>query len=45
MAFARMDPGSRWGQEAGNILSEWTQQLGLVLMTKRLIERRSKESQ
>jgi hypothetical protein len=28
----------------GNIVSEWTQILGLVLMTKRLIEPHSKES-
>jgi hypothetical protein len=28
----------------GNIVSEWTQIIGLVLLTKRLIERRSKES-
>jgi hypothetical protein len=28
----------------GNIVSEWTQLLGLVLLTKRLIEEKSKES-
>jgi hypothetical protein len=28
----------------GNIVSEWTQILGLVLMTKRLLEVGSKES-
>jgi hypothetical protein len=32
------------GQVVGNIVSEWTQIVGLVLLTKRLIERRSKES-
>jgi len=32
------------GQVAGNIVSEWTQIIGLVLLTKRLIERHSKES-
>ena len=38
IAFWEMDPGSRWGQVVGNIVSEWTQILGLVLMTKKLIE-------
>ena len=42
-AFNAMDPDSRWGQVVGNIVSEWTQILGLVLMTKRLIEVGSKE--
>ena len=32
------------GQVVGNIVSEWTQILGLVLMTKILMERHSKES-
>ena len=43
VAFWAMDPGSRWGQVVGNIVSEWTQILGLVLMTKRLMEVGSKE--
>jgi hypothetical protein len=42
MAFRAMNPGSRWGQVVGNIVSEWTQILGLVLMTKRLMEVGSK---
>jgi hypothetical protein len=42
VAFRVMDPASRWGQVVGNIVSEWTQILGLVLMTKRLIEVGSK---
>ena len=42
-AFRAMDPESKWGQVVGNIVSEWTQILGLVLMTKRLIEVGSKE--
>jgi hypothetical protein len=37
--FAHMDPNSRWGQVVGNIVSEWTQVFGLVLLTKKLIER------
>jgi len=44
MAFRAMNPNSRWGQVVGNIVSEWTQILGLVLMTKRLIEVGSKQS-
>ncbi len=43
IAFRAMDPTSKWGQVVGNIVSEWTQILGLVLMTKRLIEVGSKE--
>lgn len=42
--FARMDTGSRWGQVVGNVVSEWTQIFGVVIFTKRFIERRSKES-
>jgi len=42
MAFRTVNPNSRWGQVVGNIVSEWTQILGLVLMTKRLIEVGSK---
>ena len=42
--FSRMDAQGRWGQVVGNIVSEWTQIFGLVLLTKRLIERHSKET-
>ena len=42
--FARSDPGSKWGQVVGNIVSEWTQIFGMVLLTKRLLETHSKES-
>jgi len=42
--YLGMDAGSKWGQVVGNIVSEWLQMLGLVLMTKRLVERGSKES-
>jgi hypothetical protein len=38
IAFGKMDPESKWGQVVGNIVSEWTQILGLVLMTKKLME-------
>jgi hypothetical protein len=44
VAFRAMDPNSKWGQVVGNIVSEWTQILGLVLMTKKLMEIGSKES-
>ena len=44
VAFAIMKPESRWGQVVGNIVSEWTQLFGLVLLTKHLVERHSKES-
>jgi hypothetical protein len=42
--YLKMDSEGKWGQVVGNIVSEWTQLLGLVLLTKRLIERKSKES-
>jgi len=44
LLFARMDAQGKWGQVVGNIVSEWTQIFGLVVLTKRLIERHSKES-
>ncbi len=43
IAFRAMRPNSRWGQVVSNLVSEWTQILGLVLMTKRLLEVGSKE--
>ena len=43
--FARMNPEAKWGSVVGNIVSEWTQILGLVLMTKKLMEAGSKESE
>ncbi len=42
--YVAMDSESRWGQVVGNIVSEWTQIFGLVLLTKKLIEQHSKES-
>ena len=41
--FIKMDADSKWGQVVGNIVSEWTQALGMVVLTKRLIEWKSKE--
>lgn len=43
-AYVKMDANGKWGQVVGNIVSEWTQVLGLVLLTKRLVETGSKES-
>jgi peptidoglycan/LPS O-acetylase OafA/YrhL len=42
--YTSMNSETKWGQVVGNIVSEWTQIFGLVLLTKRLIERHSKES-
>lgn len=42
--FAHSNPQGKWGQVVGNIVSEWTQILGLVLMTKKLVEAGSEES-
>jgi len=36
VAFRAMNPSRRWGQVVGHIVPEWTQILGLVLITKRL---------
>jgi hypothetical protein len=42
--YLRVDPESKWGTVVSNIVSEWSQQIGLVLLTKKLFERGSKES-
>jgi len=42
--YAVLDSEAKWGQVVGNIVSEWTQIFGLVLLTKRLKEPGSKES-
>jgi hypothetical protein len=42
--YLRLNPGDKWGQVVGNIVSEWLQMAGLVFLTKKLIERGSKES-
>jgi hypothetical protein len=42
--YVHMNSESKWGQVVGNIVSEWTQVLGMVIMTKRLIEYHSKDS-
>jgi cobalamin synthase len=43
MAYARSDVNGKTGQVIGNIVSEWTQILGLVLITKYARETGSKE--
>jgi len=42
--YLHMKPDDKWGQVVGNIISEWLQMAGLVYLTKRLLERGSKES-
>jgi len=42
--FLKIDPDSKWGTVISNLVSEWSQQIGLVLLTKKLIETGSKES-
>ena len=42
--YIKMGSETKWGQVVGNLVSEWTQLLGLVLLTKRLMEEKSKES-
>jgi hypothetical protein len=41
--FRQMKTTSKWGQVVGNLLSEWTQILGLILLTKKFFEVHSKE--
>lgn len=43
--FLRLDAQGKWGQVVGNIVSEWTQQFGMVMLTKKFFERGSKESE
>jgi hypothetical protein len=42
--YVSIDSEAKWGQVVGNIVSEWTQIFGLVLLTKRLMDPGSKES-
>lgn len=44
LLYRSQDPRSRWGQVVGNVLSEWVQMVGIVFLTKRLLEHGSKES-
>jgi hypothetical protein len=42
--YVSFDSESKWGQVVRNIVSEWTQIFGLVMLTKKLMEKHSKES-
>ena len=42
--YIHVNSEAKWGQVVGNIVSEWTQIFGLVLLTKKLIEKGSQES-
>jgi hypothetical protein len=42
--YIKMDSNGKWGQVVGNEVSQWTQILGLVVLTKHMIEKHSKES-
>src|SRR4051812_24194827 len=44
VVYTKSDANSKWGQVTGNIVSEWTQIFGLVILTKKLMETHSKES-
>jgi cobalamin synthase len=44
LLYVHSDSESKWGQVVGNIVSEWTQILGMVLLTKKLVEIGSEES-
>jgi hypothetical protein len=44
LLYIHVNSEGKWGQVVGNLVSEWTQVLGLVIMTKRLVETHSKES-
>jgi hypothetical protein len=41
--YSRMDVDGKFGQVVGNIVSEWTQLIGLVVMTKYAREIGSKQ--
>lgn len=43
VVYSRSDVDSKWGQVIGNIVSDWTQLLGLVIITKYVRETGSKE--
>ena len=43
VVYAKSDVTAKWGQVIGNIVSDWTQLLGLVIITKYFRETGSKE--
>jgi hypothetical protein len=44
VVFKDMDPQGKWGTVVSNLISEWSQQIGLVILTKKFLEIGSKES-
>ena len=42
--FIHSGVNTKWGQVVGNVVSEWVQTIGMVVLTKKLVERHSKES-
>ncbi|MGH9477159.1 MAG: hypothetical protein ACRD1C_12635 [Terriglobales bacterium] len=38
--YLHADVNGKWGQVVGNVVSEWVQSIGMVLLTKKFIERR-----
>jgi len=42
--YAHSGVNTKWGQVVGNVVSEWVQTIGMVVLTKKLVERHSKES-
>jgi hypothetical protein len=44
LLYRSQDPHSRWGEVVGNVISEWVQMIGIVFLTKQLLEKGSKES-
>ncbi len=43
--FSFMNPDSRWGTVISNVVSEWSQQIELVVLTKKLLEAGSEEGE
>jgi hypothetical protein len=41
--FAKMPANSKWGQVVGNVVSEWTQILGMIWLTKALFEEKAQK--
>lgn len=39
IVYLRMNVEAKWGQVVGSLVSEWTQNLGFVFMTKKFMER------
>ena len=42
--YRSQEPDAKWTHVLGNVLSEWVQMIGIVFLTKRLLEKGSKES-